>query len=163
MGLSKWLINLHTGIFQFYLNLFTLQNKFSLGEMGQIDKPCVTDNCSVIPTESVTWGRFSCTGETCAVTQETTIIFFFKIQKYSEPCLFSQWLLQHPCLLIQHLGNTCLYTVRNQHKAGNTQKIGLGHHTRRFPAVPWKKWGRDSDTLECLDVFLGVETAPHKD
>lgn len=77
MGLSKWLINPHTGIFQFCLNLFTLQNKFILGEMGQIDKPCVTDSCSVIPTESVTWGRFSYTGETCPVTQETTIIFFF--------------------------------------------------------------------------------------
>lgn len=77
MGLSKWLINPHTGIFQFRLNLFTLQNKFSLGEMGQIDKPCVTGNCSVIPTESVTGGRFSYTGETCAVTQETAIMIFF--------------------------------------------------------------------------------------
>lgn len=80
MALSKWLINPHTGIFQFRLNLFTLQNKFSLGEMGQIDKPCVTDNCSVIPTESVTWGRFSFTGETCAVTQDTTTILFFYIK-----------------------------------------------------------------------------------
>lgn len=40
--------------------------------MGQIDKTCVTDNCSVIPTESVNRARFSYSGETCAVTQETT-------------------------------------------------------------------------------------------
>lgn len=53
MRLSKWLINPHPGIFQFCLNLFTLQNKFSLGEMGQTDKPCVTDKYSAIPTESV--------------------------------------------------------------------------------------------------------------
>lgn len=86
MGLSKWLINPHTGNFQFHLNLFTLQNKFRVGEMGQIDKPCVTDNCSVIPTESVTWGRFSYPGETCPMTQKTIIIFliFFytKIQLF---------------------------------------------------------------------------------
>jgi len=33
---------------------------------------------------------------------------------------------------------------------------------RRFPAVPQKRLGRDSDTLDWVDVFLGVETAPHK-
>lgn len=40
--------------------------------MGRTDKPGVTDNCSATPTESVNKARFSYTGETCAVTQETT-------------------------------------------------------------------------------------------
>lgn len=51
MGLCKWLINPHPDIFQLCLNLFILQNKFGLGEMGQTDKCWVTDNCSVIPIE----------------------------------------------------------------------------------------------------------------
>lgn len=58
MGLCKWLINPHPGIFQFCLNLFILQNKFGLGEMGQTDKRWVTDNCSVIPTERMKRERF---------------------------------------------------------------------------------------------------------
>lgn len=102
--------------------------------MGQIDKPCVTGNCSVIPTESVTGGRFSYTGETCAVTQETAIMIFFF--KYKNPVVLVSSLNGFSIILgpSSSILGTHLYTVRNQHKADNTQKTGLGHCTRRFPA-----------------------------
>lgn len=162
MGLSKWLINPHTGIFLFRLNLFTLQNKFSLGEMGQIDKPCVTDNCSVIPTERVTCGRFSYVGETCPVTQETTI-FIFIFFKYKDTVVLVSSLNGFSSIPVPPSSTLGTHVcAQSEIKANNTQKTGLGHYTRRFPSVPWKKEGRDSDTLECVDAFLGGQTAPHK-
>lgn len=124
--------------------------------MGQIDKPCVTDNCSVIPTENVTWGRFSYPGETCPMTQKTIIIFLIFFLYKNSVVLVSplNGFSSIPVPSSSSLG-TNIYTVRNQHKADNTQETGLGHYKRRFASVPWTKWGRDNDTLEGVDVFLG--------
>lgn len=159
MGLSKWLINPHTGIFQFRLNLFTLQNKFSLGEMGQIDKSCVTDNCSAIPTESVAWGRFSYTGETSAVTQETTIIFFFFI-KYKNTVVIvsslngfsvpsSTTLRTHVCTQWE------INTKQTTHK-----KLAWVTTQGAFQLSHGKSGQWHTGVCGCIS---GVGTAPHKD
>lgn len=195
MRLSKWLINPHPGIFQFCLNLFTLQNKFSLGEMGQIGKPCVTDKYSVIPTESVGkvllygWNLCCDTGDNLKAHSDCS--FSAKTDSWrggpvsgnlwpqqdlkARPLLFLkktkiQWYLS----LLSMASSASLspypasqekslYTVGNQHKAENTKKTGLGHHMKRSPALLWKRWGRHSNTLQWVEVFLVVETAPHKD
>lgn len=59
--------------------------------------------------------------------------------------------------------NKSLYKVGNEHKADKIQKLGLGYHMRRSPAVSWERWGKDSNTLQWVDVFPVVEAAPHKD